>query len=98
MLAIHLESGNVELREVPQPPLGEGFALIRLLVGGICNTDLELRRGYYGFTGIPGHEFVGEVVQAASPSLVGKRVVGDINLACGECDWCRRDMGRHCPQ
>jgi alcohol dehydrogenase len=81
--------------ERPQRP--EGFALLRLLCAGICNTDLELQRGYYGFTGIPGHEFVAEVVEADTRSLVGKRVVGEINLACGGCDWCRRDLGRHCP-
>jgi alcohol dehydrogenase len=81
---------------VPERP--EGFALIRLLVGGICNTDLELQRGYYGFSGTPGHEFAGEVVASDSAHLIGKRVVGEINLACGECSWCRRDLGRHCPQ
>ena len=56
-----------------------------------------MQRGYYGFSGIPGHEFVGEVVAADSKELIGKRVVGEINLACGVCSWCRRGMGRHCP-
>jgi alcohol dehydrogenase len=70
--------------------------LIRLLCGGICGTDLELRRGYYGFSGTPGHEFVGEVVECDAPDLVGKRVVGEINLSCGDCDFCRRGLGRHC--
>ena len=74
-----------------------GFALIRLLCGGICNTDLELQRGYYGFSGIPGHEFVGEVVEAGRRDLIGRRVVGEINLDCGTCDWCRKRLGRHCP-
>jgi alcohol dehydrogenase len=69
-----------------------------LLLGGICNTDLELKRGYYGFAGVPGHEFVGEVVAAGNAALVGRRVVGEINLACGKCEWCRRDLGRHCPK
>jgi alcohol dehydrogenase len=67
------------------------------LLGGICNTDLELQRGYYGFAGRPGHEFVAEVVQTSNPALFGKRVVGEINLACTHCEWCRRDLGRHCP-
>ena len=71
--------------------------MIRLLTGGICNTDLELQRGYYGFSGIPGHEFVGEVVEASDSHWKGKRVVGEINLACGHCDWCERGLGRHCP-
>jgi alcohol dehydrogenase len=66
--------------------------------GGICNTDLELQRGYYDFQGTPGHEFVGEVVAADSPELVGERVVGEINLACGRCQWCATGLGRHCPR
>ena len=97
MIAVHLERGRVEVRHAPRPRRAEGFALIRLVCGGICNTDLELQRGYYGFSGTPGHEFVGEVVEADSRDLIGKRVVGEINLACGECDWCRRGLGRHCP-
>ena len=71
--------------------------MIRLLYGGICNTDLELKRGYYGFRGTPGHEFVGEVVEADNRNLVGQRVAGEINLACGACEWCARGLGRHCP-
>jgi alcohol dehydrogenase len=98
MLAVHLENGAVTLREVPMPPRPPGHALLRLLVGGICNTDLELRRGYYGFSGTPGHEFVAEVAEADSPSLIGRRVVGEINLACGDCEWCRKGLGRHCPR
>jgi threonine dehydrogenase-like Zn-dependent dehydrogenase len=97
MLAVHLENGAVTTREVPLPHRPEGFALLRLLVGGICNTDLELLRGYYHFAGTPGHEFVAEVVEADTPSLTGKRVVGEINLACAHCEWCRRGLGRHCP-
>lgn len=98
MLAVHLENGHIEVRDEPRPHRPEGMALIRLLCGGICNTDLELQRGYYGFAGTPGHEFVGEVIEADSPAWVGRRVVGEINLACGACDWCRRGLGRHCPR
>jgi threonine dehydrogenase-like Zn-dependent dehydrogenase len=97
MLAVHLENGAVSTREVPLPHRPEGFALLRLLVGGICNTDLELQRGYYGFSGIPGHEFVAEVAAADKAELIGKRVVGEINLACGNCEWCWRETRRHCP-
>jgi len=79
------------------PHRPEGFALLRLLLGGICNTDLELQRGYYGFSGTPGHEFVAEVVEADNRALAGKRVAGEINLACTVCDWCRKGLGRHCP-
>ena len=98
MLAVHLANKRVSLKNVPKPRTPEGFALIRLLVGGICNTDLELQRGYYGFSGTPGHEFVGEVVEARDSALVGRRVVGEINLCCGGCDWCRLSLGRHCPK
>ena len=97
MLSVYLEKGSVTVREVPKPERPAGYALIRTLVAGICNTDLELQRGYYGFSGTPGHEFVGEVVEADESEFVGKRVVGEINLACGSCAYCRRGMGRHCP-
>lgn len=98
MVAVYLEQGHVEVVRRPKPRRRPGFALIRLLCGGICNTDLELQRGYYGFRGIPGHEFAGEVVEADNPRLVGRRVVGEINLACGHCEWCRGGLGRHCPR
>lgn len=98
MISVHLESGRVETRRVAKPRRPEGFATIRLLRGGICNTDLELQRGYYGFRGTPGHEFVGEVVECDTPGLRGRRVVGEINLSCGSCEWCDRGLGRHCPR
>src|ERR1041384_7742406 len=97
MLAVHLEAGAVTLRRLPQPQRPPGYALLRLLAAGICSTDLELQRGYYGFSGTPGHEFVAEVVEADTRGLIGKRVAGEINLACANCEWCRRGLGRHCP-
>jgi alcohol dehydrogenase len=97
MLAVHLENGAVVTRQADPPQRPPGYALLRLIVAGICNTDLELQRGYYGFSGTPGHEFVAEVVEADGRALVGKRVVGEINLACGHCDFCYRGLGRHCP-
>lgn len=97
MIAVHLESGRVEIRRVQPPRPPEGFALIRLLAAGICNTDLELQRGYYGFRGTPGHEFVGEVVEAREKEWIGRRVAGEINIACRKCEWCARGLGRHCP-
>jgi threonine dehydrogenase-like Zn-dependent dehydrogenase len=97
MIAVHLESGRVEIRKKPTPRLPQGFARIRLIAAGICSTDLELQRGYYGFRGTPGHEFVGMVTDAEDPALVGQRVAGEINLACGNCEWCARGLGRHCP-
>ncbi len=98
MLAVHFENGRVELRRAARPRRPEGFALLRLLAAGICNTDLELLAGYYGFRGRPGHEFVGEVIEADDPALMGRRVVGEINLACGRCNWCAAGLGRHCPR
>ena len=97
MIAVHLEKRRVEVRNLRRPPRTAGLAVMRLLCGGICNTDLELQRGYFGFSGTPGHEFVGEVVEADNPNLLGRRVVGEINLACKKCEWCRRGLGRHCP-
>lgn len=97
MLSVHLEGGAVTVRRASTPRRPQGYSLIRLLAAGICNTDLELQRGYYGFRGQPGHEFVGEVEESDDPRLLGKRVVGEINVACRRCDWCARGLGRHCP-
>src|ERR1700691_1261169 len=97
MVSVCLENGRVLVRQQPRPRRPAGFALIRLLYGGICNTDVELQRGYYGFRGTPGHEFVGEVLEADDRLWVGERVVGEINLSCGKCAWCKRGLGRHCP-
>lgn len=102
MIAVHLENGRVEVLRQPLPRLPKGFARIRMLAAGICSTDIELQRGYYGFQGTPGHEFVGEVVEADDAvangsTWIGRRVAGEINLACGHCEWCSRGLGRHCP-
>ena len=69
MVSVHLDRRSFGNSRCRRSRSSEGFALIRLLIGGICNTDLELRRGYYGFSGTPGHEFVGEVVEADSAHL-----------------------------
>lgn len=97
MLAAHIEAGSLTVRQVPDPETAPGYALLKVRLAGICNTDLELLRGYYGFSGIPGHEFVADVVDCTDSEWVGKRVVGEINLACGHCAWCQRGLGRHCP-
>jgi threonine dehydrogenase-like Zn-dependent dehydrogenase len=81
-------------RPVPEPPPGE--ARIRVRLAGICATDLAITRGYMGFSGVPGHEFVGEV-DAGPDDWVGKRVVGEINAACGPCPTCEMGLPRHCP-
>jgi threonine dehydrogenase-like Zn-dependent dehydrogenase len=80
---------------VPQPPPGE--VRIRTILAGICNTDLEIVRGYAGFHGVLGHEFVGVVEEADDLALAGRRVVGEINAACGTCETCRAGRPAHCP-
>ena len=82
-------------------PLPEraGEALVRVTLAGVCNTDLEIVRGYAGFEGTLGHEFVGTVESApGAPELVGRRVVGEINAGCGRCQLCRAGDARHCPE
>jgi len=71
-------------------------ALVKVHLAGICSTDLQIFKGYMNFHGVPGHEFVGSVVEGPQ-ELVNKRVVGEINFACGRCEFCRRDLNRHCP-
>lgn len=88
--------GSVEFRnDVPEPPRGERDVRIRVRKAGICSTDLELARGYMDFRGVPGHEFVGEVIDGP-PELLDQRVVGEINCACGQCDLCRAGLRTHC--
>lgn len=96
MRGLWLESGELALRDdlpVPEPPPGE--ALVKVLRAGVCNTDLELVNGYYPYSGVLGHEFVGEVV-AGAPELEGRRVVGEINAVCGSCRACREGRASHC--
>ncbi|MGC9506161.1 MDR/zinc-dependent alcohol dehydrogenase-like family protein [Baaleninema sp.] len=96
MKALWLENRTLQLRTdlpVPEPPPGE--ALVKVLRAGICNTDLELLRGYYPYCGVPGHEFVGQV-EGGPEEWRGRRVVGDINAACGDCRFCRSGQPTHC--
>ncbi len=98
MQGIWLEKQQLQLKTnlpIPSPPPGE--AKIKVLRAGICNTDLELLRGYYPYTGILGHEFVG-VVESGAPNLVNKRVVGEINATCGKCHFCLTNQPTHCEQ
>ena len=74
----------------------QSIALIKIHLAGICSTDLQILKGYMAFTGVPGHEFVGSVIEGPREWL-GQRVVGEINFGCGSCDTCRRDLSRHCP-
>ncbi len=98
MHGLWLENGSLELRtDLPTPAPPKGEALVRVLCAGICNTDLELVKGYAGFAGVPGHEFVGRVERAdGQEEWIGTRVVGGINAVCGACDTCRAGRSPHC--
>ena len=91
-----LEDGGSKIASAtgsrPLPPR----AIVKVQLAGICSTDLQIFKGYMGFKGVPGHEFVGTVADEAN-EFAGKRVVGEINFGCGHCDACRRDLNRHCP-
>ncbi|MBD0327657.1 MAG: alcohol dehydrogenase catalytic domain-containing protein, partial [Pyrinomonadaceae bacterium] len=94
---MHYENGRLAVAEVAKPQ-GAGEALVRVRLSGICNTDVEIVRGYAGFEGTIGHEFVGVVESAPDEGLMGRRVVGEINAGCGHCALCAGGDARHCPQ
>jgi threonine dehydrogenase-like Zn-dependent dehydrogenase len=94
--ALTLDDRGLGLRDVPVPKRAGGEALIRVRMAGVCRTDVELARGYMQFSGTLGHELLGNVVEADDRKLVGARVAGEINLACGRCDLCARGWPRHC--
>jgi threonine dehydrogenase-like Zn-dependent dehydrogenase len=105
MLAAVTRRNRVAVIQKPLPRLMPGWALVRVRLAGICNTDIEILRGYHNFHGTLGHEFVGEVVDVASSkdrARVGQRVVGEINIACAglgfrkPCSYCRRGIPTHC--
>jgi alcohol dehydrogenase len=105
MLAAVTHRNHVTVLQKPLPRLRPGWALVRVRLAGICNTDIEILRGYHNFHGTLGHEFVGDVVRVASEkdhAWVGRRVVGEINLACAglgfrkDCSYCRRGIPTHC--
>jgi threonine dehydrogenase-like Zn-dependent dehydrogenase len=108
MLAFHVYRHKLVAKKKPLPKLRKGWALLRVRLAGICNTDVEILRGYHGFRGTPGHEFVGEVADvhgvsaATKKKWVGRRVCGEINVSCAGygykpvCDFCRRGLKTHC--
>lgn len=93
-----LENRELRVRDdLPVPTEKAGEALVRVLAAGVCGTDLELVKGYYPYTGVPGHEFVGRVEACPdAPEWVGRRVVGEINAVCGTCGACRANRRTHC--
>jgi threonine dehydrogenase-like Zn-dependent dehydrogenase len=98
MRALVIDHGLRFEKNYPTPTPPQGEALIRVLQAGVCNTDLELVKGYMQFSGVPGHEFVGVVEQAVGhEELIGQRVAGEINAACGVCATCRANRPTHCP-
>ncbi|MDQ5986890.1 MAG: Starvation-sensing protein RspB [Syntrophus sp. SKADARSKE-3] len=85
------------VEDYPLPDMKPGWVRIKVRLAGICKTDMEIMKGYKGFHGVLGHEFVGIVDCCEDAAWLGKRVVGEINAACGRCSWCRQELGRHCP-
>jgi len=95
MQALRVEKKKLAVKEITKPERGDE-ALVRVLLSGICNTDLEIARGYAGFQGTIGHEFVGVVEASAEGKMIGQRVVGEINAGCGQCELCGAGDARHC--
>jgi threonine dehydrogenase-like Zn-dependent dehydrogenase len=96
MLALRVQKKRLSVKDIQKPELNDE-AIVRVVLSGICNTDLEIARGYAGFNGTIGHEFVGVVEQSSNRELVGERVVGEINAGCGKCPRCLSGDPRHCP-
>jgi len=97
MKAVVFKKDKINISEIDQPVRKSGEALIKIIYTGICNTDIEIIKGYMNYEGILGHEFVGRVVESDDKELHNKRVVGEINFGCGNCSWCLSGMSRHCP-
>lgn len=98
MKAIYFSERLYLKNDSPEPLPRDDEALIRVKYAGICNTDIEIVKGYMNFSGILGHEFTGIVEWAKDKGAIGKRVVGEINIGCGTCDYCLNGMKNHCPQ
>jgi threonine dehydrogenase-like Zn-dependent dehydrogenase len=96
MLALEWNGSALRLIDRPLPAVDADTALVRVHLAGVCNTDLELTKGYMGFRGVLGHEFVGTVAEGPA-QWSGRRVVGEINFACRCCATCRSGLPRHCP-
>lgn len=97
MIAIRFEQNRLSLVDDLPIPHIKGEAVVKVVLAGICNTDLEIVKGYASFSGTIGHEFVGIVESSPDTSQEGRRVVGEINAGCGECELCRLGDPRHCP-
>jgi len=96
MRALVFDQSLAFLPRYPDPQSSSGDTLVRVKQAGICATDLEIVRGYMGFKGVLGHEFVGEVISSPDRALLGRRVCGEINVVCGRCDLCMSGLSNHC--
>lgn len=97
MKAAYFDGTTISIQNnYPEPKPGE--ILVKVRLAGICGTDLEMIQGYASYTGVLGHEFVGQVVKSENKDLIGKRVVGEINAGCGKCQMCTTGLERHCPE
>ena len=98
MKGIYFNGTDAVYREdLPMPVRGEKESLVKILLCAVCNTDKEVKKGYRpDFRGVMGHEFVGEVVESSDETLIGKRVVGELNATCGECIYCKTGRPTHC--
>jgi alcohol dehydrogenase len=97
MRALYFD-GQPTIKELPRPEPGPGEVLVKVHLAGICRTDLEVLKGYHGFEGVMGHEFVGQVAAPEDSPWLGQRVAGEINIGCGACGLCRRGLAGHCRQ
>ncbi len=100
MKALIFDEGLKFVENYKEPVLKQGEALIKATLGGVCNTDEEITKGYMGYKGVLGHEFTGvveKVYDEADKKWLGKRVVGEINAGCKNCEWCAKGLERHCP-
>lgn len=95
MRSLYFDGEQINLVNLEKPIRLKGESLVKVLLTSICNTDIEIIKGYKGFTGVLGHEFVG-VVDSDDEKLIGKRVVGDINIGCGKCRFCKEGYNNHC--
>ena len=96
MKAVVFRNKKISIEDIPLPQPKSGEVLIKVSLAGICNTDVEISHGYMDYQGVLGHEFVGVVEKAEQEDYIGKRVIGEINLSCGNCNWCRNGLERHC--
>lgn len=98
MRSVFFDGRDVSLKEIDCPVRQSGESLIKIIYAGICNTDLEIIKGYMGFTGVLGHEFIGRVIDSDNKGIIGKRVAGEINIPCRACEACKRGESNHCPE